>query len=124
MEFKEGLSANTIIPGYESIFDRMSSNTDSDLENTRRQYADASKKLWDSGTIADLYSAMSGFISLPTTDDETVMKSNLLNLALAVGRIPLADQRVEVEHAIELIEHRMVPRLNTLLSGPQPKLGD
>jgi hypothetical protein len=123
MEFKEHIFEGTaIIPGYESLFDRMVSSEGKDREDLKQQYGVASHMLWDAMTITDLYSAVQKVISIPPVEDEATMKSNLLKLSFTLEKIPLADRRPEVEQAIEFIEHRMMTRLNTLMGGPQPKI--
>jgi len=123
MEFSEKIpEGKAIIPGYESLFDRVVLAGDEERENLKQRYAEANWTLWDSATIADLYSAVQKVINLPPADDEMTMRSNLLELAFAMNSIPLTDRRAEVEQAIEYIEHRVIPRFNTLVGGPQPKI--
>lgn len=59
-------------------------------ESLKQQYTEASQELWESATIADLYSAVQKVIRLPPPDNEVVIRSNLLKLAFAVGSIPFS----------------------------------
>ncbi|MBI2632891.1 MAG: hypothetical protein HYW78_00675 [Parcubacteria group bacterium] len=112
----------TIIPGYASLFDRIDSADEKSREDIKQQFADAGRVLWNSTTIADLYHAVQRVITLPSIEDEATMESNLLKCALALNEIPLTDRRIGVTLATEFIEYRVMPRLNTLMGGPQPKI--
>jgi len=111
-----------IIPGYASVFDKINATDEEGRRSARERFARASEMVSQAWTVSDLYLAAKEAIDLPVSEDERAIKLVLLDISTALSKIPVSDRRSEVEAANVFIEYAIIPRLNTILGGPQPQI--
>jgi len=111
-----------IIPGYASVFDKINATDEEGRRSARERFARANEMVSQAWTVSDLYLAAKEAIDLPVSEDERAIKLVLLDISTALSKIPVSDRRSEVEAANVFIEYAIIPRLNTILGGPQPQI--
>jgi DNA replication initiation complex subunit (GINS family) len=117
--FNKERAPGKIVPGYSSIFDKMTSSF-GQQEQVKEEFENAVKKVHDAWTLLDLYNGVRSMIyDLEDTQDEQEIKKILFKVWNAVDKIDSKSTTTATETAYTTLSNLVIQRFTSIITKAQ-----